>query len=211
VNWVVTENGDVEIPGYEKLSDRGWENQGTPYYIYKREWAIRPYMTFWHWVSAEGTDDEGVRKSFVEWLDANPVDTTAFIEGGDESQPEMQSSASALESHRSTVVFEKPETPSEFTAIVNIGADALFVVRDAWYPGWKVWVNGRPAELLRADLVFKAVRVPAGNNKVEFKYFPTQLKTGWTVTGISAAVLALILLIGLVRGARSRVRGSTGE
>jgi hypothetical protein len=208
VNWIVTENGDVEIPGYEKLSDPAWENQGTPYYIYKREWAIRPYMTFWNWVPAGSTDEEAVRNSFEEWVDGSPVDTTAFVEGGEGSPVAPEGT---FEDHRSTVVFEKSADPTEFSAIVNVGADALFVLRDAWYPGWKVWVNDRPAELLRADLVFKAVKVPAGNNRVRFEYVPTQLKSGWTISGISAGLVLLILLIGMISRTRSRVKESTVE
>ena len=46
---------------------------------------------------------------------------------------------------------------------VQTGADGLLVLGDPWYPQWRVEVDGRPAELLRADHAFRGVRVPAGS------------------------------------------------
>lgn len=58
------------------------------------------------------------------------------------------------------------------------------VLLDRWYPGWKVSVNGEPAQLLRANGVFRAVSIPAGQSDVEFRYAPTSLLIG----GLSSAL-----------------------
>jgi len=82
------------------------------------------------------------------------------------------------------------------------------VLSDTHYPGWKAWVDGEPAVILRANLLFRAVALGAGEHVVEFRYQPASLRWG---AAISLAALAL-LLAGLgfciARGLRSRSPGS---
>jgi hypothetical protein len=75
---------------------------------------------------------------------------------------------------------------------VEAAADGYLVLTDAWYPGWRVSVNGQESPLLRADVIFRAVHLPAGEHVVEFTYAPQSFRTGVWVT-----VAALLLLSGL--------------
>ncbi len=52
---------------------------------------------------------------------------------------------------------------------------AFLVLNDLWYPGWEVEVGGRPAELLRANLLFRAVALPPGRHRVKFQFRPFAL------------------------------------
>jgi hypothetical protein len=56
-------------------------------------------------------------------------------------------------------------------------------------------VDGSPAELLRADLVYKAVEVPPGRHEVMFEYRPRFLLVGWLVSGISFLVLVALTVV----------------
>jgi len=78
--------------------------------------------------------------------------------------------------------------------------DAYLVLTDAWYPGWQVRVDGQEAALLRADLMFRAVHLTAGEHTVEFTYAPASFRIGLM---ISAA--ALLLVLGLWFWGRKRV------
>lgn len=80
------------------------------------------------------------------------------------------------------------------------------MVTDRWAPGWKVTVNGRPQEVLGADFVFRAVKVEAGDNFVQFHYRPW----GWPyLLALSWGTLLIIGICQLVvstRGYRARQR-----
>ncbi|MGL4975342.1 MAG: hypothetical protein ACRC56_08600, partial [Bosea sp. (in: a-proteobacteria)] len=62
------------------------------------------------------------------------------------------------------------------TTRVSIETEAprggVLVLNDAWQRWWTVEVDGKPAELLKANLIFRGVMVPPGKAKVEFVFKP---------------------------------------
>lgn len=59
------------------------------------------------------------------------------------------------------------------TVVEADGPDGGFLVlNDLWHPWWEVTVDGAPAELLRANVLFRAVRLPPGRHVVEFSFHP---------------------------------------
>ena len=79
-------------------------------------------------------------------------------------------------------------------ARVQTPSDGYLVLTDAWYPGWHVYVDGQEAPLLRADLIFRAVFLTAGEHTVEFTYAPASFRTG---SIISTVALLMVLGLGL--------------
>ncbi len=74
----------------------------------------------------------------------------------------------------------------------------MAVFSEMYYPhGWQAYINGKPAPYFRADYVLRAMTLPAGNNKIEFKFEPKVIQTGSTVSLISSVVFLMILLGGL--------------
>jgi len=41
-----------------------------------------------------------------------------------------------------------------------------------YYPGWIAEIDGKTSPILRADVLFRAVEVPAGRHRVVFRYAP---------------------------------------
>lgn len=71
-------------------------------------------------------------------------------------------------------------------------AEAGYVVLvDAYGPGWGATVDGRPVPLLRANVAFRAVRVPAGRHQIELVDRPSSV-----IAGLSASLLTLLALLG---------------
>jgi hypothetical protein len=68
--------------------------------------------------------------------------------------------------------------------------EALLVVTDAWYPGWRATVNGRATPIAEVNAFQRGIRVPAGNSSVVMRYEPTTLRVG--IIGSLAALTAVV-------------------
>ncbi len=60
----------------------------------------------------------------------------------------------------------------------------LVVLTDAHYPGWEASLDGEPVRMLRANLDFRAVVVPAGVHEIEMRYRPGSFRTGIWLAGL---------------------------
>ncbi len=66
----------------------------------------------------------------------------------------------------------------------------LLVLADTHFPGWAAQIDSRPAPVLRANGVFRAVVVPAGARRVVFSYQPVSVRLGLYVSLLTTALLA---------------------
>ena len=74
-------------------------------------------------------------------------------------------------------------------------ADALLVISQTWYPGWRVWVDGRlQGAPRRVDYAFQGVFLQPGAHQVELRFSPPTWQWGW-VLAATAGVLALGLVV----------------
>lgn len=90
--------------------------------------------------------------------------------------------------------------PERVVVEATLDAPGALVLSDTWYPGWQVSIDGQPAPLLRANYLFRAVLLPAGQHLVQFDFRPASLRLG---AGISLAA-ALALLAVAILGLRAR-------
>lgn len=88
---------------------------------------------------------------------------------------------------------------------------AVLVLADMAAPGWSVTVDGSPADLLTADLVLRAVALPAGEHTVEFRYRDGSFRRGLILTVIGAVLTLALLAVSFVpSGILARLRGARG-
>jgi hypothetical protein len=80
---------------------------------------------------------------------------------------------------------------------VTLDAEAsgnnLLYVSEVYYPDWKVYIDGQPAEILKTNYLFRGVVVPKGRHKVEFKFEPTTYYTGKNISMGSNILLVAVL------------------
>lgn len=101
-------------------------------------------------------------------------------------------------------VFVTRFTLSDLVAAVEVApaSGAWLVYADAWHPDWRATVDGAPAEVLEANLAFKAVRVPAGRHEVRF-WIDRGVRGLWlTAAGLLFAAFAIVSI--LIVAARRR-------
>ncbi len=81
----------------------------------------------------------------------------------------------------------------------------LAVFSEVYYPkGWNAFINGKPVDHFRANYTLRAMQIPAGNNKVEFKFEPEVVQTGSTISLVSSILLLLIVLSGIYYNSRKK-------
>lgn len=80
--------------------------------------------------------------------------------------------------------------PNEVVVRVADGPPGYLVLTDVWFPGWTCTVDGEPRTVHRANYLFRAVPIEAGEHQVTFRFEPTALARGWAVS------LGALVLIG---------------
>ncbi|HEY8581093.1 MAG TPA: hypothetical protein VIL72_14495, partial [Beijerinckiaceae bacterium] len=94
------------------------------------------------------------------WPDFDPRRTVLLADAADETA--RAPGTARIESYRNT----------EVTVAVDSPDGGWLVLNDVWHPWWRVEIDGRPAPLLRANVIFRAVRTPPGAHVVRFVFAP---------------------------------------
>jgi hypothetical protein len=76
---------------------------------------------------------------------------------------------------------------------------ALLVLSETAYPGWRVTVDGQPAEPLTAYTTLKAVCVPAGAHQIEWRFAPRIFLAGAAITLPTLLLMAGVSIFAAAR------------
>ncbi len=76
----------------------------------------------------------------------------------------MPEATTALRIYQNTEVQVEVDTPRS----------GFLVLNDVWHPWWFGTVDGKPADILRANVLFRAIQVPAGKHVVRFEFKPVE-------------------------------------
>ena len=120
----------------------------------------------------------------VTYLEEDPHLTLGPVAGG----------AAVVSSYRLNQVVVDVDTPGP----------ALLRLADAWYPDWTARVDDRPVPIYAADYLLRAVPVPAGKHRIEFRFESKSVATGLAVSIVSLVVALVLLGVGLIMGRNRR-------
>ena len=62
--------------------------------------------------------------------------------------------------------------PNNVAITTHTAAPTILMLTDVYYPGWEVYVDEFQTTMYRADGIFRAIELPAGDHDVEFIYKP---------------------------------------
>ena len=71
------------------------------------------------------------------------------------------------------------------------------MVDDAWFPGWRAWVDDEEVPVHRANVLFKALWVDAGAQQVVLSYEPLSIKLGVAISVLGLEVMVALFVLGL--------------
>lgn len=80
----------------------------------------------------------------------------------------------------------------------NNAQNGLAVFSDIWYPhGWKAYIDGKEVPIIRTNYILRALKIPAGQHKIEFRFRPQSYEKGNTIALFSSVLLLLAGVTGL--------------
>ena len=94
-------------------------------------------------------------------------------------------------------IYQTELTSDRVTYKVSTKNGALAVFSEIYYPDWTATIDGKPAEMGRADYVLRAMRIPAGDHVVEMTFDPQSIHTTETIARIALILLVLAIIVAL--------------
>lgn len=86
--------------------------------------------------------------------------------------------------------------PEHLTYDFNANSEQLAVFSEVYYDkGWKAYIDGKEVPHFRADYLFRALVIPAGQHLVEFKFEPDTFYRGEKIS-LAASILLLLISLG---------------
>jgi hypothetical protein len=139
-------------------------------YVYENPRALPRVFLVNAWLRADfaelirdGWPDVDPRRVvLLEHAPAGPLPLPGGERAGVRGLPTERVGAARIGNYANTEVTVETDSPSA----------AFLVLTDVWHPWWRAEVDGAPVEILKADVLFRAVPVPAGRHVVRFTFHP---------------------------------------
>ena len=101
------------------------------------------------------------------------------------------------------------DAPSEVVVEASMPKAGVLVLRDTFDPSWQAEVDGRPADVVPANLLYRGVALPEGRHTVRFTYRPRAFLDGLMIAGLT--VLGLLFAARGMRWPRPSSRAASPE
>ena len=117
-----------------------------------------------------------------------------FKQYADGFRPAAEGSSIKLTSYAPDVLTYKSQSSANGTVVFS----------EIYYPyGWKAYIDGKPADLFRANYLLRAMNIPAGNHDIRMEFRPDSVRKGNTIATIFIVIMYATVL-GVIAGALIR-------
>lgn len=132
-------------------------------YVYENPHALPRVQFVAGWALA---DFEGMKEG-GRWPDVDPRQVVLLDE-----EPPQAATEGPVEATADVALTRYENTEVEIT--VTASRAGFVVLNDIWHPWWRAEVDGVETAILKANILFRAVQVPAGTHKVRFSFDPLE-------------------------------------
>lgn len=140
-------------------------------------------------------DELGPEYTESDFIETEPVIPDEYVLSLSMSEDELYKDALHL-ADSSAILFEV--TKKGFNAVVEREQENLVFFSVPYDKGWTATVNGEEVEIVKANIGFMAVKVPAGVSEISFSYTTPYLYLGIFISAISLVVLIIYIIISVI-------------
>lgn len=91
------------------------------------------------------------------------------------------------------------EQPNYLSYEFNAASERVTVFSEAYFnKGWNAYIDGVLTPHFRANYMLRGMLIPAGSHTIAYKFEPTVVKRGSTITLVSSLFLVLLLIGGII-------------
>lgn len=123
---------------------------------------------------------------------------TTFLAASDKSKlaPGLLAAANMNIAPPTSKIVVLAYTDDAINLTVDTTTSGVLSLPEIYYPGWVASVNGKETPVLKTNLLFRGVSLPAGKNDVLFRFRPTKLYQGALFSLFSLALAGILFLRG---------------
>jgi hypothetical protein len=201
---LVVLDGQLAPADLSMLAELGCEVEPQPLpaggvWAYRNRSALPRARLVSSWQPAPVGGGPGDLGGFLDRLQAGQIDVARTVHLDRTPDPAPEPAASTLPLPEFVT-----DDLDEVVLRTRAATASVLVLADMAAPGWTTQVDGRDVPLLTADLVLRAVAVPAGEHTVAFRYRDPAVRAGLTVSVIGAIfTVALVAISFLPRRRRT--------
>ena len=184
IRYVLTDAENLGVPGLTKVVGPVRNAYGTTVYLHQ---MAEDHPAAWITPAiVKATDEEMLGTVLDPRFDVRRAalfDTAASV-----NAVQLQSLPAALAIKARTTRYDPGAIDVELDQPAPNGS--ALIVSENYYPGWSATVDGKPANIGRAQMTLIGVELPEGVRKVELRFASKPYETGKTVT-LGALLLAI--------------------
>ena len=193
----IGENGDPAMPGWSYYATQNGCD------VYKNDYFIPMGFSYDSYITRseydQTTQDQRnlllLKAVVLEDADAKKASQgmTHLAPGAQEYTQDAYFADCAARAAQACSAFSRDN--GGFSATFSSDQSRLVFFSVPWEGGWSATVNGQPAEILKVNVGFMAVRVPAGTSSIRFDYRTPGLGLGALATGGGLILFALYYFV----------------
>lgn len=189
---------DISIPGIQRIQQLP-NRSNIPLYLYRNERAAKriEFITDWKLVTSDNEATEAMLHPDYDprkYVVIQQPESTFFSPNLSENAQNNRHINAMPQPCRSLQFKLNKESSNTHSAsfLVSNSCDGYLVFSDAYYPGWRVSVDGKRTPILKANNLFSAVFLKAGKHKVEKFYRPNSLIIGALSSLVFCCIVSFI-------------------